>query len=95
MAPATDAADGTLPATLEGVKTVRSTTHCAGPTSLIASSPRQPERNDFRGAPSDPTSAEELDARFLSLTDSIGDRAPALLGELCRLDEIAAVRALF
>lgn len=55
---------------------------------------RQSERNDFRGAPSDPMSAEELDARFLSLTGSIGDRASALLGELRRLDEITDVRAL-
>lgn len=52
-------------------------------------------RSDFRGAPSDPMSTEELDAKFLSLTGSIGDRAPTLLGELRRLDEIADVRALF
>jgi hypothetical protein len=47
------------------------------------------------GAPSDPMSAEELDAKFLSLTGSLGDRAPALLGELRRLDEIADIRTLF
>jgi hypothetical protein len=47
------------------------------------------------GAPSDPMSAAELDAKFLSLTGNIGARAPALLGELRRLDEIADVRALF
>lgn len=39
--------------------------------------------------------AEELDAKFLSLTGSIGERAPALLRELRRLDEIADIRVLF
>jgi len=52
-------------------------------------------RSDFRGAPSDPMSAQELDAKFLSLTGSLGGRARALLDRLRRLEACADIRVLF
>jgi hypothetical protein len=45
-------------------------------------------RKDFRGAPSDPMTPAEFDAKFLALTGSISAQAPRLLDRLRRLDEV-------
>jgi 2-methylcitrate dehydratase PrpD len=53
------------------------------------------ERSDFRGAPTNPMSAEELDAKFLSLTKNVVSDAPELLRRLRALDALGDVRTLF
>jgi len=51
-------------------------------------------RRDFRGAPSDPMSDEEFDQKFLATTGSLGERAPALLSRLRRLEQLTDLREL-
>lgn len=53
------------------------------------------ERSDFRGAPSNPMSAEELDAKFLTLSSDVVPDAPGLLRRLRGLEDIGNVRGLF
>lgn len=53
------------------------------------------ERSDFRGAPSNPMSAAELDAKFLSLADGVVPDAPGLLRRLRGLEGMGNVAGLF
>ncbi|NLS07572.1 MmgE/PrpD family protein [Rhizobium sp. P32RR-XVIII] len=52
--------------------------------------------HDFRGAPSNPMSAAELDGKFSALSSGFGnDRSAALLEKLHRLGELDDIRTLF
>ncbi|WP_029356700.1 MmgE/PrpD family protein [Bosea sp. 117] len=53
------------------------------------------ERADFRGAPSNPMSPEELDGKFLSLAGPVLPDARALLARLRDLAGLPDIRALF
>lgn len=52
-------------------------------------------REDFRGAPSNPMSGEELDSKFVSLAQGNVPDAPALLARLRGLPDLADMRRLF
>jgi len=53
------------------------------------------ERHDFRGAPSNPMSEEELDAKFLLLTSNVVPDAAGLLKRLRGLEGLGKVDHLF
>ena len=52
-------------------------------------------RKDFRGAPSDPMSAQEFDTKFLTLTSDVTPNAEAILQKLRRLEELEDISGLF
>jgi len=54
----------------------------------------QGTRKDFRGAPSDPMSDAEFDAKFMTLAASAGFAAPALLKRLRQIETIGDMRGL-
>jgi len=53
------------------------------------------ERSDFRGAPSNPMSDDELDGKFLSLSEGVIPDAPALLARLRKFSELENTKSLF